>query len=178
MALLPYYVKALKRGWSADTARGKVAAYEELERIASDPQDFLASLDDPEARGAPFRLFDGSWGERIPGFQRWLWDEGFCGVISLRWLREGTAQLPSHVLGHVGYAVVPWRQGRAYAAQGMRLLLPEARAYKLPWLEIATDPGNLASQKVILAVGGRLIETSQKPASRGGGDIQRWRIEL
>ena len=36
------YVDALERGWNADTARAAVAALEELDRIAADPDGFLA----------------------------------------------------------------------------------------------------------------------------------------
>ena len=62
-----------------------------------------------------------------PGFNRWIWDGTFCGMIGFRWQR-GTSELPPHVLGHIGYTVVPWKQGRGYATQALKLLLPEARA--------------------------------------------------
>ena len=50
---LPSYVAALERGWSPDNVRGSVAAQEELERIASDADAFLASLVDREASVSP-----------------------------------------------------------------------------------------------------------------------------
>jgi predicted acetyltransferase len=175
---LPEYVDALLRGWSADNIRGSRAAADELERIAQDPDGYLASLDDREARGAPIPMPDGTFARRLPSVRRWLWDEGFCGTIALRWLKKGSAELPPHVLGHIGYAVVPWRRGRGYAAQGLRLLLPEARLLGLPWVEVTTDPDNIASQRAILAVGGRFIETFQKPDVYGHGETQRWRIDL
>lgn len=141
---LPGYIAALERGWSADNVRGAVAAQEELERIRSDPVAFLASMEDREAKGPPVRLPDGSLVSRIPGFRRWLWDGEFAGSIGFRW-QHGTAELPPHCLGHVGYAVVPWKQGRGYAKAALLELLPEARAVGLPYVEVITDPVNLPS---------------------------------
>jgi len=57
---LPAYADALRRGWSADNVRLEEAAREELAAIDKDPAAFVASLDDPEARGAPIMLPDGS----------------------------------------------------------------------------------------------------------------------
>ena len=74
--------------------------------IAADPAAFVASLDDPEARGGPITLPDGSTVKRLPGYRRWMWDDGFCGSMNFRW-QPGTSDLPEYVLGHLGYAVVP-----------------------------------------------------------------------
>ena len=174
---LPGYVDALRRGWSADSARGVVAAHEELTRIDQDAAQFLDSLEDREAKGAPVTLPDGSTVSRLPGFRRWLWDGSFAGSIGLRWQR-GTPALPPHCLGHIGYAVVPWKQGRGYATQAVRLILDEARAVGLPYVEITTDPSNLASQRVILANGGTLVEHFVKPAQFGSAPGLRYRIAL
>lgn len=70
---LPRYVNALTRGWSADNVRGRVAADEELAQIALDRAAFIDKLDDPEARGPPVTLPDGSRVPRLPGFRRWVW---------------------------------------------------------------------------------------------------------
>ncbi|WP_225773728.1 GNAT family N-acetyltransferase [Inquilinus sp. Marseille-Q2685] len=173
---LPGYADALRRGWSPDTVR-KEAAREQLERIARDPAGFVASLDDPEARGGPITLPDGSTVPRLPGFHRWLWDGAFCGSVNIRW-QPGTAALPAHVLGHIGYSIVPWKQGRGYATRGLALLLPEARALGLPYVELTVDPDNLASQRVILANGGRLVERFRKAEAYGGAESLRFRIDL
>jgi hypothetical protein len=53
-----------------------------LARIRDDPAKFVALLDDPEAKGGPVTLPDGSVAPRLPGFRRWLWDGGFCGSIT------------------------------------------------------------------------------------------------
>ncbi len=170
------YVAALRRGWSADNVRGAVAAQEQLDRIEHDATAFLASLDDRDAKGPPITLPDGSTAQRLPGFVRWLWDDGeFCGSIGFRW-QPGTAALPPHVLGHIGYAVVPWQQGRGLATSALRALLPEARALGLPYVEVTTDPDNLASQRVIEKTGGVLFEHFTRPAVYGGTPGLRYRI--
>jgi predicted acetyltransferase len=173
---LASYVAALERGWSADNLR-PAAAQEELAQIAADPQRFLASLVDRDARGGPVTLPDGSTIARLPGFRRWLWDGEFCGSIGLRWPRGG-GPLPAQVLGHIGYAVVPWKQRRGYATRALALILDDARAEGLPHVEITTDPDNLASQRVIVANGGVLAERFVKHAAYGHVDGLRFRIDL
>jgi predicted acetyltransferase len=172
------YAAALQRGWSADNVRGAVAAQEELQRIAEDASGFLALMDDLEAQGPPVTLPDGTQVPRIPGLRRWMWDnEGFAGSIGLRWARAG-APLPPHVLGHIGYAVVPWKQRRGYATRALALILPRARAQGLPFVEITTDPDNTSSQRVITANGGVLVERFDKGAAYGHKTGLRFRIEL
>ncbi|MEP7060950.1 MAG: GNAT family N-acetyltransferase [Betaproteobacteria bacterium] len=174
---LASYVAALERGWSADNIHGQVAAREELEQIRADPKAFLAALEDREGKGPPVKLPDGSLVSRIPGFRRWLWDGEFVGSIGMRW-QPGTAALPPHCLGHIGYAVVPWKQRRGYATTGLRLLLPEAISVGLPYVEITTDPDNIASRRVIEANGGELVEHFVKPAQFGSKPGSRYRIKL
>ena len=169
------YSAVLQRGWSPSTVRN--ASREQLEEIERDPQAFLAGLDDPNAKGAPVELPDGSTVPRLPSFQRWMWDDEFCGVISLRW-QNGTAALPPTCLGHVGFLVVPWKQRRGYATRALASLLPEARKTGLPYIDATTDPDNLPSQKVILANGGKLVERFCKPAEFGGKEALRFRILL
>jgi predicted acetyltransferase len=157
--------------------RGAEAAAEILVKAAEDPVALVESMDDPEGKGAPIRLPDGSEVERLPGFHRWLWDGEFCGVIGFRW-QPGTADLPAHVLGHIGYGVVAWKRGRGYASRALGLLLPEAAAMGLPWVELTTDADNVPSQKVILNNGGYLVERFNKPSVYGGTESLRYRIDL
>ena len=130
-----------------------------------------------EAKGSPITLPDGTTVPRLPGFRRWIWDGEAVGSIGLRWQR-GTSALPPHVLGHIGYAVVPWKEGRGYATEALRLMLGEARAVGLDHVEITTDLDNLASQKVILANGGILIGRFAKVAAYGGAESLKYRIDL
>lgn len=174
---LASYQSALTQGYSPDNVRGAVAARELLARIESDADAFLASLEDREARGPLVTLPDGTQVKRIPGFHRWMWDGVFCGSISLRWT-PGGADLPPHVLGHIGYSVVPWKRRLGYATRALAQMLPLAREVGLPHVEITTDPDNVASQRVIEANGGLLVETFTKPASFGSTPGLRYRIVL
>jgi predicted acetyltransferase len=169
------YVAALERGWSADNERGIEAAREELSRIRADAVAFLASMEDREGKGPRITLTDGSLGKRLSSFRRWLWDGEFCGSIGLRW-QPGTTSLPAYCLGHTGYAIVPWKQRLGYAKSALGLILPEARAVGLPFVKITTDPDNIASQHVIEANGGILVEHFIKPPQFGCKPGLRFRI--
>lgn len=175
---LASYADALRRGWSPDNLRPAAAAREALARLEADPAAVLRLADDPQGLGPPVVLPDGSTAPRLPGIVRWMWDDsGFAGSINLRWPKDG-GPLPPHVLGHVGYAVVPWKRRRGYATQALALLLPLARAQGLSRIEITTDADNLPSQRVITANGGVQIAAFNKPAVYGGAASLRFCIEL
>ena len=173
---LPSYLDALRRGWSANTdLPGPDDA--EIERVTSDPERFLALIDDREAAGDPIEQPDGSFVPRLPGLRRWMWDGEFAGSVSLRW-QPGTTDLPPTCLGHIGYAVVPWKRRRGYATSGLAAMLPIAAAEGLPFVDITADLDNVASQRVIEANGGVLVEVFTKLASSGGGQAKRYRVDL
>ncbi|HLY01028.1 MAG TPA: GNAT family N-acetyltransferase [Candidatus Cybelea sp.] len=139
---------------------------EQLHLIASDPQAFLSSLDDRQARGG-----------RLPGIRRWMWDGDFAGTIGLRW-QPGTSALPPGSLGHIGYGVVPWKRGRGYATAALRLILPEARNEGLLYVELTTEEENVPSQRVILANGGVCVGRFEKSTVHGDLAGLRFRIDL
>jgi predicted acetyltransferase len=149
--MLPAYAAALARGWSPNNMRDVSA--EHLEAIGKDAQAFIAGV---LSQTGIVKLPDGTTVPKLPGRTRWLCDDdGFAGQIGLRW-QAGTDALPEHVLGHIGFAVVPWKRGRGYATRALGLMLGEAREVSLGRVEITTDIDNIASQRVIEANGGRL----------------------
>jgi hypothetical protein len=91
-----------------------------------------------------------------------MWDGEFCGSIGVRW-QPGTEELPPHVLGHVGYSVVPWKRRLGFATAAVRAILPDAAAEGLRWIEVTTDVDNVASQGVIERAGGVLVERFAYP---------------
>lgn len=173
---LASHVDALRRGWSPNTLRPEAAA-EELAHYEADPAGFLGRQDDPDGRLPPVVLPDGTTRPRLPSLTRWMWDGEFCGLINARW-QPGRAELPPYVLGHVGYTVVPWKQGNGHATRALGLLLPELQGRGLPWIELTTDEDNIASQKVIERNGGERIERIQYGPEYGGGLGFRYRITL
>lgn len=173
---LPGYVDAFERSWSPNTLDDR-AGLVELEQIRRDPAAFLASLVDRDAQGPPIPMPDGSFARRIPGHRKWMWDGEFCGSIGLRW-QPGTEELPPHVLGHVGYSVVPWKRRLGYATAAVRAIVTDAASEGLRWIEITTDVDNIASQGVIVGAGGTFVERFSHPDEYGRGDGFRYRVAV
>lgn len=172
---LASYRDALERGFSADNSQPEAARRRELAAIAADPDAFLAAQEDLEAAGPPITLPDGTTRPRLPGFRRWMWDGEVLGSIGFRF-RPGTAELPEYTLGHIGFAVVPWARRRGVATRALGLLLEEVRGFGLPYVELTTDLGNIASARVIEANGGQLVRLFRKDAGYGGGEAMLFRI--
>ncbi|MGH1577805.1 GNAT family N-acetyltransferase [Planktotalea sp.] len=173
---IPAYVSALQRGWSPDNLRSE-AAQEQIASISKDAKSFVLNLDDPTARAGPVTLPDGSKVPRLPSIRRWLWDDGFCGHISLRW-KPGTEELPPTCAGHIGYAVVPWRHGEGLASAALVGILPEAKAIGLRYVKITTSPDNPASVRVIEKAGGTLTRTYIADNALGGHETLEFKIAL
>jgi len=153
---LDSYIAALEQGWSPNTFRPDVSGIQ-LKAVNANPEAFLESMVDREGKGAPIRGADGVSRARLPGFVKWMWDGEFCGSINLRW-QPGTADLPSYVGGHVGYSVVPWKQGNGYASEALRQMLPLAKAEGLPHIDATTEIDNIASQRVLEKNGGSVVK--------------------
>ncbi len=177
-SLLGAYQAALRGGWSPNTTRN--VAPEQLAAIAADPDAFLA-----ETRGGPGRikLPDGREVDRIPGPTRWIFAEDrpqrpFIGSINLRWQEKDgrpILALPEHVLGHVGYTILPAFACQGYATAALAAMLGVAREAGLPEITITCDATNLASRRIIEKNGGRLVETFVAPLY---GPDQRLRFSV
>ena len=170
------YKKALATGWSPNNLRPEAAA-EELVRATSQPKVMLAEMDDPMALGPAIVLPDGRKVDRLPSVRRFIWDRGFCGVISLRWPKDQGA-LPDHVSGHIGYAVIPTERGRGLATQALAELLPIARKVGLDHVDLTADPDNIASCRVIEKNDGKALSRKDLPKVLGGGKSVLYRIQL
>ena len=170
------YLDALRRGWSPNTEH---VGFDQaaIDRVERDPDRFLALCDDLQAAGGPIELPDGTLVPRLPGVTRWMWDGEFAGSINVRW-QPGSTDLPPTCLGHIGYAVVPWKRGRGYATLGLSAMLPIAAAQGLPFVDITTDEHNVASQRVAEAAGGVVVQRFTKLESSGGGPAVRFRVDL
>jgi predicted acetyltransferase len=64
------------------------------------------------------------------------------------------------------------------STRALRLLLPHAREEGLTYVELTTDADHVASQRVIEANGGTLVERFHKPRAYGGAESLRFRILL
>lgn len=166
-ALLGAYEAALRGGWSPNNTRD--VAPEQLAAIAQDAGAFLAGLN---GAGGLVRLPDGREVERLPGPTRWIVAEDraerpFVGSINLRWQAGADGrpvfELPEHVLGHVGYAILPTFAGNGYATAALAAMLVEAHEAGLPRIAVTCDADNSASRRVIEKNGGRLVETFHLP---------------
>lgn len=173
---IPAYVSALQRGWSPDNLRIE-AAQEQLQKIEKDAATFVSNLDDPTAKAGPVTLPDGSKVPRLPSIRRWIWDGEFCGHIGLRW-KPGTEELPPTCSGHIGYAVVPWRQREGLASAALIAILPEAKAVGLGHVEITTSPDNPASVRVIEKAGGKLVRNYTADKALGGHETLEFKVSL
>jgi predicted acetyltransferase len=149
---LSSYAQALEKGWSPDNTRDVSAV--QLAALRRDPSGFLSFLVE---QGGVITLPDGSTRPKLPFIRLWLWDGEFCGTIALRW-QDGTDALPDYVLGHIGYAIVPWKRGHGYASEALGVILEQAREVGLTRVEITTEPGNEASRRVIEKNGGFFVE--------------------
>ncbi len=166
--LLDQYAAALAQGWSPDNTRDVSA--EQLAALRADPDAFLAGL---VSNSGTITLWDGRKVPKLPSIRRWIFDGDFCGSIGFRW-QEGTEELPDYVLGHIGYAVVPWKRRRGYAGAALRLTLAEARAKGMARVMVNCSDNNAISRRVIEGCGGVLERSFDHPAFPGEAELVFW----
>jgi predicted acetyltransferase len=166
LAGLPGYVAALATGWSPSNERD--VSGEQLALLRRDPS---LLIDELTRQHGTIRTGSGLEVPRLPNRVFWPDDGEFCGSINLRFA-PGTDELPAHVHGHVGYAVVPWKRRRGYATEALHLLLPVAREVGLKRFQITCDDDNDPSRRVIVANGG-VLERSY-PADNGKTKLSFW----
>lgn len=157
---LPQYEAALLAGWSPDTERDVSA--EQLAALRENPHSFLFDL---TRQDGTIRIAGGREVRRLPSRVFWLDDGEFCGIVNLRFV-PGTDALPDYVSGHIGYAVVPWKQRRGYATRALALVLPVARKLGLGRVELTCDEHNEPSRRVIVANGGVLAGSRPEPGGK------------
>jgi predicted acetyltransferase len=170
---LASYAAALERGWSPDNIRGAAAAREQLAKIAVDPDAFVASLVDREAKGIRSRSMTARTCRDCLATR-----SGSGTASSAAASRTLAARHPPYCLGHVGYSVVPWKRRRGYATAALREILPDLAAEGLRYVEVTTDPDNIPSRRGDRANGGVLVETFTRLAALGGTPGQRYRINV
>jgi predicted acetyltransferase len=156
------FEQALVRGWSPDPRRQHDKSFidNELTTLRKDRSAFLTRTTSGEAVATTVSNREP---QRLVVRTFWIWDGAFCGYITFRYL-PATMQLPLHVPGHVGYSIVPWKQGRGYATQALRLLLPIADSVGFGKISIICNEDNLASKRVIERAGGMLCRKGTDPS--------------
>ena len=155
--LIPAYREALMRGWSPDEhvpdSRAGI-----LGLIDHSPEIFLLRQDDPKPMGGLTILPNGRLSPRLSRTMRWIWRDGFCGVVGLRWWAGHGNRLPLEVTGHLSYSVVPWRRREGAATTALRMLLPTARKIGLTAVDAVILMNNIASIRVMEVAGAGLVE--------------------
>lgn len=175
--LLPSYVAALERGWTAESDNDVDGAHVLLDSIRRDPDRFLAALWNHDGLGPEVVLEDGSSVARLPWTRYWMSEGGYVGELNFRWQR-GTSELPAYCLGHVGYAVLPWKRGSGYARSAVQQLVPIARSLGLHWIDISMSSANVASRRTAENCGATLVREFNAGAEYGNQDAVLYRLRV
>ena len=125
------------------------AAAETLAAIERDPEAFVRSLDDPEGKGAPICLPDGSLVHRLPGFSSLDVGQGNSAARSAcAGRRERLGPSADLSRAHRLCGEIPWKRGRGHAKAALAQMLPLASGQGLPYVHVTTLPDNVPSQCV------------------------------
>ncbi len=158
------YEAAQAKGWSPDPRRiGDTAFIEaELRDLRHDPPAYLDRLMGRQTSSGQ-QISDTA--VALTNHTFWIWDGEFCGKIDLRYIPV-TWTVPDGIPGHVGYSVVPWKQGRGYATAALAALLQFAKSRGLSEIDILCNEENVISRAVIERVGGKLVRRASHPSDR------------
>lgn len=156
--LLPSFIEALREGYSGSTER--LETEEDIERIASDPAEFLEKLLGPQPEW--IELDDGSQAPRVGSTTLWLSsDSRFIGSINIR--HKLTPNLEKFG-GHIGYCIRPRDRRKGHAqhmlSQGIRYAKERLGLHALL---LTCNDDNIASIRTIEANGGCLLDRTYHP---------------
>jgi predicted acetyltransferase len=97
---------------------------------------------------------------------------GFC---QLRLIPSKSSEMPKSFENHIYYEVNPEQRGQGYATQALALLLAEAKKSNLQEVILVVATANIASQKVVLKNGGKVIAVTK---GMSGAEYQKYSINL
>jgi RimJ/RimL family protein N-acetyltransferase len=142
--LLPAYRAALEDGWGPHFLYPERIRLAHLAAIAADADGFLAGLSD-------WRPLTGD--PPLHRLTRWILKDGaFAGIAVLRWPPAGQ-DLPREAWGHLGLYVLPGLRAKGLGRTALRLACEEAWDRGIRPVRFWMDPANVASRRILEAVG-------------------------
>ena len=162
------YVAALERGWSPDNVRAARLPPTRSSRASPRTASASSRASSTARRRAIRSRCRTARRPAAAGLSRWIWDGEFCGSIGFRWQR-GTEALPPHCLGHIGYAVVPWKQNRGYATPALRCCCRRPAAKASPTSSSRPIPTTSPRRRSSRPMAARWSSDSARPSLRRCG---------
>lgn len=96
----------------------------------------------------------------VPQTSYWLYDGS--KPVGYGRIRHYLNDKLAETSGHIGYAVRSTERTKGYGNKILSLLLEECKMLNIEKVQIAANADNIASNKVILRCGGRLIRSSNQ----------------
>jgi predicted acetyltransferase len=144
------------------------------ERISEIDGDFARYLHEITDQSGMITLPTGELVPKVPHSLRWLVEEDeFIGEVSIR---HRLSDYLRQVGGHIGYGIRPSRRGRGYGRLILALALEECRRLGIDRVLVTAKAANVASVRIIEAIGGELDNVIDAPD--GGGPLCRYWIAL